>query len=217
VRDIGQRLACYLCAGEATTRDHVPPRGFFNEVPNNIITIPACHQCNNSYAKDEEYFRTMVAAQCYDKSAAARQVWQGPVIRALWRKGYEGLRKRLLRKSMLIQLPPGRGLPIAAVFVVEGGRAARVVRKIVKGLYFALRDERLDDADLLIFLDQDVRLDFQNLTRTWQETDMGETFRCRWAFDDNGGAIWMQFYRASWWLAVMGDMARDYPRRETPG
>ena len=156
------------------------------------------------------------------RSATTRARPQGRCGRArlyvrFGEKGYEGLRKRLLRKSMLIQLPPGRGLPIAAVFVVEGGRAARVVRKIVKGLYFALRDERLDDADLLIFLDQDVRLDFQNLTRTWQETDMGETFRCRWAFDDNGGAIWMQFYRASWWLAVMGDMARDYPRRETPG
>ncbi len=215
--NIEQAPTCFLCGEQATTRDHVPPRGFFHKVPSNIITIPACHTCNSSFAKDEEYFRTMVAVECYDRSSAAREVWQGQIIRALWRKGFEGLRKRLLRNSMLVQLPAGIGMPPAAVFIVEGGRAGRVIRKIVKGLFFFLRGERLSDSGFLIFRDQDVKLDFAGLTRAWREIDMGEVFRCRWDFDDEGGMIWMQLYRACWWLALTGESARNYPRRETRG
>jgi len=156
----------------------------------------------------------MVAAECYERSPSARELWQGQIIRALWRRGFEGLRKRLLRNSMLVQLPPGSGLPAAALFIVEGGRVGRVVRKIVKGLFFFLRSERLADPDFLVFRDQDVKLDLENLTRACREIDMGEVFRCRWDFDDEGGMIWMQFYRACWWLALTGEIARNYPRRE---
>src|SRR5713101_6317270 len=85
---------CFLCESLADTRDHIPPRGFFPVVPDNIVTVPACLQCNQSYSKDEEYFRTVVAAQCYATSPVARQVWSGTIVRSLWRRGFEGLRRR---------------------------------------------------------------------------------------------------------------------------
>ena len=128
---------CYLCNAEANTREHVPSRGFFDTVPGNIITIPACANCNASFAKDEEYFRTVVAAQCFAVCPAARKLWKGQVVRSLWRVGYEGLRKRLVRHLITIEIWNEQKQHVVDLpgVAVEGGRAARVVRKIIRGLY----------------------------------------------------------------------------------
>jgi hypothetical protein len=203
---------CYLCNATATTREHVPSRGFFDNVPANIITVPACTACNGSFAKDEEYFRTVVAMQCFAASAVARRVWTGPVIRSLWRRGYEGLRKRLVRHLITVEIwnEQEQGHVNLPGMAVEGGRAARVVRKIIRGLYFATRNQKLADSDLIIFRDGDVRLNPENLTRGWTETDMGEAFRFRTHFDNYGGGIWIEFYRSQWWLALTGQVAHNY-------
>jgi hypothetical protein len=205
---------CYLCDAKADTREHVPARGFFDLLPANVITVPACKSCNSSFAKDEEYFRTVVVAQCFATSPAARRVWSGPIIRSLWRRGYKGLRERLVRHLTTIDIwneEAHHPVKLPGV-VVEGGRAARVVRKIVRGLYFATRDQKLVDSDLIIFRDGDVRLDPQQLTRGWTETDMGEVFRFRSHIEDYGGAIWIEFYRTQWWLALTGQAAHNYPK-----
>ncbi len=97
--------------------------------------------------------------------------------------------------------------------VVEGPRVLRVLRKMVKGIHYHERGERLEDADLLIFRDQDVGKDFETLTRSWSEMDMGEEFRYRSQYDENGGGLWLEFYRTNWWFVLLGDVARDYPIR----
>jgi hypothetical protein len=197
---------CFLCNAEGDTREHVPSKAFFDNVPENIITVPACTNCNGSFAKDEEYFRTVVVAQCYGTSPEARRVWAGPIIRSLWRRGYEGLRKRLVGHLITVEIWNEEKQHLANLpgVAVEGGRAARVVRKIIRGLYLSIRNEKLADGDLIIFRDGDVRLDPEQLTRGWTGIDMGEAFRFRYHFDDYGGGIWIEFYRSQWWLALAG-------------
>ena len=65
---------------------------------------------------------------------------------------------------------------------------------------------------MIIFRDGDVRLNPEDLTRGWTETDMGEAFRFRTHFDDYGGGIWIEFYRTQWWLALTGQAAHNYPK-----
>jgi hypothetical protein len=203
---------CYLCNAEGKTREHVPSKGFFHTIPGNIITVPACTNCNNSFAKDEEYFRTVVVAQCSSTSLAARRVWAGPILKSIWRRNYEGLRKRLVRCLTTVKVwnKDGQHLGNLPGVSVEGGRAGRVVRKIIRGLYFATRNEKLADGHLIIFRDGDVRLDPRQFTGGWTETDMGEEFRFRSCFDDYGGLIWIEFYRSQWWLAMTGQAAHTY-------
>jgi len=58
---------CYLCGKPATTSDHIPPRGMFPKPrPNNLVTVPACYDCNNKTKLDDEYFRLVVAATSGD-------------------------------------------------------------------------------------------------------------------------------------------------------
>lgn len=203
---------CYLCGAEATTRDHIPPEQLFEVLPLNIITAPACQDCNNSLGKEEEYFRALLTMECYERSDLARRIWDGPVVRSLWKVGFPGLRLRLLKQTGLINLSTG---VLRTLVVGEGKRVARVIRKIVRGIYFELRHERIADDDVLIFRDVDVRIDLERLTRHWVEIDMGEVFRCRYQFDGQDGAIWIQFYRATWWYAMIGESARQYPRRSS--
>lgn len=54
---------CYLCRGtENLTRDHVPPENLFPKPkPSNLITVPCCKTCNESFSKLDEQFRVFVS------------------------------------------------------------------------------------------------------------------------------------------------------------
>lgn len=203
---------CYLCGSEPTTADHLPPRGLFDVLPQNMITVPACKKCNASFAKDEEYFRTVAAALSYANSDSARRVWEGAIKRSFGRRP-EGLRRRLAGRLIPVEIRNQTGQIIgrAPGLVVEGGRAGQVVRKIIKGIFYSQRDWRLEDQDFIIFRDGDVPFNMEQTTRGWNEIDMGEVFRCRSQYDDAGGGIWIEFYRSTWWFAVTGELAHTYP------
>jgi hypothetical protein len=94
---------CYLRGSAATTIDHVPPQGFFPNLPGNVIKLDACQRCNGSASLDEKYFRTAVAALAYAHSAAAREVWDGAVKRSFGRRP-QGLRARLEKDIVKLQV-----------------------------------------------------------------------------------------------------------------
>ncbi len=51
---------CTFCGLKGyVTDDHVPPRCLFSRPrPNNLVTVPACKDCNTrKSSKDDEYFR----------------------------------------------------------------------------------------------------------------------------------------------------------------
>lgn len=48
---------CIYCGRPANTREHIPSEFLFiDPLPENLQTIPACFECNNSFSTDEEYF-----------------------------------------------------------------------------------------------------------------------------------------------------------------
>jgi hypothetical protein len=53
---------CAICGKpcETTTRDHIPPKGLFGKpLPDNLLTVPSCQQCNQEASGDDEYFRLL--------------------------------------------------------------------------------------------------------------------------------------------------------------
>jgi hypothetical protein len=69
------RDRCIYCgADKDLTDDHVPPKLLLmRPYPENLITVPACEICNQSFQKDDEYMRTMLAIDVRaSKNAAAR-------------------------------------------------------------------------------------------------------------------------------------------------
>ena len=68
---------CYLCGiRPADTKDHLFPSGLFNRpLPTNLITLPACRECNNALSSDEEQFRVFVASGKAIETEAGFRVW----------------------------------------------------------------------------------------------------------------------------------------------
>ena len=54
---------CYLCRStENLTSDHLPPKNLFQKpLPSNLITVPCCKACNESFSKLDEQFRVFVS------------------------------------------------------------------------------------------------------------------------------------------------------------
>lgn len=62
-----QQGSCYFCGNTATTREHVPPRGFFPKSErHNLICVPSCEVHNNERSGEDEYFRMIVAGAAWE-------------------------------------------------------------------------------------------------------------------------------------------------------
>ena len=66
---------CVYCGAEGdVTRDHVPPSCLFPpEDRINLITVPACAECHESFKLDDEYFRVTLSLRADLDSGAATE------------------------------------------------------------------------------------------------------------------------------------------------
>ena len=66
---------CIYCGDhKSLTVDHIPPKALLmRPYPQNLITVRACRACNQSFQKDDECTRTMVAIDVRASSNTAGQ------------------------------------------------------------------------------------------------------------------------------------------------
>src|SRR5438105_6810660 len=78
---------CIYCgADKELTVDHVPPKLLLTRpYPENLITVPACFPCNQSFQKDDEYMRTMLSIDVRASKNTAAQSNLPAVLRSLQR------------------------------------------------------------------------------------------------------------------------------------
>lgn len=122
-------MTCIYCQSQkGTTRDHVPPKELLRKpYPRNLLTVPSCAECNETYSIDEEYFRlTIVGLLCH--RSEAESLFDGPLSRSM------------NRRPSLEDLMFGSLLPHAdgVVLDVDYARIYRVGDKIARGLCFAI-------------------------------------------------------------------------------
>ena len=129
---------CVFCGGQATTSDHIPPRGIFPKpLPSNsnLITVPACQKCNQGSSQDDEQFRNYVALSVSaDKNFESTEYQKEPAKRSaksFQRNSGRGL-KNLEPALVLINNEYKPVFTARAEYCVTG----RVIVKIVRGLYF---------------------------------------------------------------------------------
>jgi hypothetical protein len=74
---MGKYGTCILC-GEHTrlTREHSPPRAAFSTpYPDNLITVPACRQCNEATSTLDFGFGVFLAFNCGHASEEGERLW----------------------------------------------------------------------------------------------------------------------------------------------
>jgi hypothetical protein len=146
---------CIYCGIRAAVKnEHVVGKVFFHALPLNMITVPSCAACDSGRGDggprdlhlDEEYFRNVLCLRTdMDAHPVANLLFKGPVIRSFERSA--GLAKTILGTSHMAtpRAPQGIILPPQMAFNTELHRIARVIRKIVKGLFYAKGRKRLPD------------------------------------------------------------------------
>ena len=155
------RGQCAYCGRKkASTRDHVPPKCIFlRPLPEYMITVPSCEECQGS-SKDDEYFMIVMliavdadTAQGYAEFSKSRKQRLERKLkemhRVLGRREFSGLARRIQRQSTVVPavtaenlMIPHRPLPL---LFPENQRIARVGERIVRGLFFHEKAYRVPD------------------------------------------------------------------------
>ena len=118
---------CVYCGGKATTRDHVLPRCLLEKpFPQNLLTVPSCRECNESYSCDEEYLNVVISNIGHAPQLVAKVERGGAVDRALERA--PALDQRIV--DSLEVGPDGQ-----VCLKPERERILKVMRKIAYGLF----------------------------------------------------------------------------------
>jgi len=136
-----QPLCVYCVCREATTYDHVPPKVFFPKPRPQLITVPACDECNHQFSTDDEEFASFLSLRVGMDSPLTKQLHEK-------NKRIVAHNRRILRTiqtstaKVNFVIGPERSLPAYAVSastkVTRAGSGLRVGRG---GTFsFALRD-----------------------------------------------------------------------------
>lgn len=131
---------CFACDQPATGMDHVPPRCFFpkqkdlpaetTDVRRNLITVPACHEHNGRYSKDDE-IASYVILLTHKANRVGEKQFLTKGLRAI--TGRKGLIAGVFKKIEVFQLPDGTEIPTVQF---DGERVTRVMERIARGLFF---------------------------------------------------------------------------------
>lgn len=204
---------CYRCGLVVTTkaREHVVPRCLYPDEPAaNLLTVPACRDCNNAFARDEEYFRLFLTAH-WIPSPAARTVWEQKV-RPSFERGWDGLRKLAVANMRDFYLPSGTGFVRTGLLKGDAARMDRVAEKIVRALYYHVTGK---------VMPPEAKMNFHWRPRDWlpEAARRGRlitidpaVFLCRYAIASRGPAEmsiwWMLFYQSLMYVVTARAPAR---------
>lgn len=108
----------------------------FRPAPPNLITVPACTECNHSLSKDEEYFRAIVSQLAdTENHPASKRLLKGKIL-----KGFEERPKLAIKILSTVKpvdiIREGKHLATVAAYDVDNKSYDRVMVKIIKGLLY---------------------------------------------------------------------------------
>lgn len=206
----GQR--CYLCNKNiADTKDHVPPKTLFPDPkPSNLIPgLPCCEECNQSYSLDEEYFRESLTLTA-KPSPAVRQLWKKAGRSCSRRPAkLKSINERIIRLNLVSE----KGVYVGTSPGLEFSkpRTDRVIRKIIRGLFFYHTAGRVIPStvriDDIYFNPHDI---FENLfiRRMFEERKWNDIFYYAFLIERDSieSAVWwlwwLVFYRTNLFLVA---------------
>ena len=125
------------------TVDHVPPKALFPEPrPSNMLTVPCCKKCNESFSKDDEYFRTALVSHASVGTDPNAQAVNEKLLRSM-RRPEAAAMASAIRKSLHVVDIISRGgiyLGRSPAIKVNAGRINRITDRIARGLFYIIHD-----------------------------------------------------------------------------
>jgi len=135
--------ACFCCGEPATTAEHVPPKCLFPRPrPTDLITVPACRDCNSGSKLDDEYFRLLITSATSDSEPAAALLGDRILPKANTKPALINSHVRSMR-SVAVYSTSGLFVKVRPAFQFNRSRMQRVINKIVRGLFYHETRRRL--------------------------------------------------------------------------
>lgn len=139
------RKRCVICGiNDATTSDHLPPKGIFPKPrPDNLITVPSCIDCNNSASTLDEVFRLYLALQVGDLDDQIASAYFHEALRTY--RHNKKLQGEIMSGAEPLDLTTPSGIYLGQGLKVLWNSTAHdaVIERTVRGLYFHHFDEIL--------------------------------------------------------------------------
>lgn len=150
---------CVYCGSlDASTVDHVPPKGFFAPPrSSNLITVPCCVPCNHGFSLDDEYVRLAMVLRSDVEGHHAAQALMAPMIRGLGKPKQRRFAKSVLAavRTVPVRSPSGLHLGEAPVMDINLDRLRRSASRAVRGLHFHEYSARLE-GELSVWIEEDI-------------------------------------------------------------
>jgi hypothetical protein len=139
-----RRRQCAYCGRQKKlTTDHVPAKLFLERpFQPNLLTVPACADCNTSFKADDEYTRTVLALDIRANWNNAAQSNLPAIIRSLQRPNARGFAEYLGQQSRSMKILAPNGNHVIAI-ETDQQRVNRSGMHILRGLYFHETGKRL--------------------------------------------------------------------------
>lgn len=214
---------CTYCLKTAPlTRDHVPPKLLFPKPrPSDLVTVPACEECNNGATLDDAYFRLKVSLR--------EGAGEHPDSEVIWKRALEGLTEpeqagflELFRNDLR---EGSKSHPHGVT--VDTPRILRVASRSARGLFFhevgrrlpahytamPIVDERLPHAESIV---QQHAANASAMLRHSGKT-IGTIFEYAYQLfeEDEFAAFWaMRFYADTFFMVIMGPTTNFQPGLE---
>ena len=127
---------CVYCStAPADTADHVPPKCMFaKENRSNLISVPACLECNKSFSKDDEYLRLALTMDEKSLEFPDAKEASGITLRSMQRPEHYKLLESMMRnvESVIVK---DRGISrIKQAYRFDGLRINGTISRIIRGL-----------------------------------------------------------------------------------
>lgn len=136
--NLDSRKICAICGrNEATTSDHLPPKGIFPKPrPHNLITVPSCAECNNGASDLDETFRLYLALHVGDLDDAVTSAYFHEALRTY--KHNKRLQRDILESASPVDFTTLGGIYIGQGMKIPWNSKAHdaVIERMVRGLYF---------------------------------------------------------------------------------
>jgi hypothetical protein len=196
---------CTYCGEiKLLTRDHVIPLCLFKPpYPQNLITVPACEECNNIKSKNDDYLRDYITIDIYgNQNPIAQDIFKNKVLKSFHRNSSILLRD-FLTKGQTVPYYSNGGIYLGDLPSVslDGERIDKTFFNLAQGLFFDHRRQRIPNNYLYKVLRHDP-WQFNNLWDTFRQLHingprtLGKIFGCAYASaeEDSATTLWLMWF-----------------------
>jgi len=210
------------------TVDHIPPKALFPEPrPSNMLTVPCCKNCNESFSKDDEYFRTILVSHASVSTDPNVQAVNKKLLRSMSRSEAATMASAICKSLHVVDVISRGGIYLgrSPAMKVNAGRINRVTDRIARGLFYITHNYPvpIEYEVMCVFKDALFSLPEEFITKWrgfWkQPVTIGKNvFSYSYALcvDDSNGMLFIYgFYANLWFYGYVSPKLEDIKQGES--